>query len=157
MIEEKVVRRWLADSPREHGFETELWTASLLGQLIQEEFDIRLHPRYLRVWLRDRGFTPQRATRCGRSRPPGRKTGLGRACQAGVRRIRSSTAASPPMRGPHWLRTVNAPLSAGDLRRLRHSVSRGRPFGDESWTTKTAERLGLKTCLRPRDRPKKAT
>ena len=38
----------------------------------------------------------------------------------------------PPVRGPHWLRTVNAPLSAGDLQRLRHSVSRGRPFGVES-------------------------
>jgi putative transposase len=63
----------------------------------------------------------------------------------------------PPVRGPHWLRTVNAPLSAGDLQRLRRSVSRGRPFGDESWTRKTAERLGLESCLRPRGRPKKAT
>ncbi|MGA9923863.1 MAG: transposase [Isosphaeraceae bacterium] len=63
----------------------------------------------------------------------------------------------PPVRGPHWLRTVNAPLSAGDLQRLRLSVSRGRPFGDESWTRKTAERLGLESCLRPPGRPKKAT
>ena len=61
----------------------------------------------------------------------------------------------PPVRGPHWLRTVNAPLSAGDLQRLRRSVSRGRPFGDESWTRKTAERLGLESCLRPPGRPRK--
>ena len=61
----------------------------------------------------------------------------------------------PPVRGPHWLRTVNAPLSAGDLQRLRLSVSRGRPFGDESWTRKTVKRLGLESCLRPPGRPRK--
>ncbi len=47
-----------------------------------------------------------------------------------------------PVRGPHWLRTVNAPLSAGDLQRLRHSVSRGRPFGDEGWTRKMGRAAG---------------
>lgn len=68
--QEKIVRRWLADSPREHGFETELWTASRLGQLIQEEFGIRLNPRYLSAWLRDRGFTPQKPQRVPRERDP---------------------------------------------------------------------------------------
>ena len=66
----KVVRRWLADSPTEHGFETELWTAGRLGRLIQEEFGIRLNPRYLSSWLRDRGFTPQRPQRVPRERDP---------------------------------------------------------------------------------------
>ena len=68
--QEKVVRRWLADSPTAHGFETELWTASRLGRLIQEEFGIRLHPRYLGAWLRDRGFTPQKPQRVPRERDP---------------------------------------------------------------------------------------
>jgi transposase len=70
LTQEKIVRRWLAESPREHGFETELWTASRLGQLIQEEFGIRLHPRYLSAWLRDRGFTPQKPQRVPRQRDP---------------------------------------------------------------------------------------
>jgi transposase len=43
LTQEKIVRRWLGDSPSEHGFETELWTASRLGQLIQEEFGVRLN------------------------------------------------------------------------------------------------------------------
>src|SRR5580693_7936053 len=47
------------------------------------------------------------------------------------------------------------PLSAGDLKRLRHSVSRGRPYGSESWTRETATRLGLESCLRLRRRPRK--
>ncbi len=64
------MRRWLADSPTEYGFETELWTAGRLGRLIQEEFGIHLNPRYLSSWLRDRGFTPQRPQRVPRERDP---------------------------------------------------------------------------------------
>ena len=60
-----------------------------------------------------------------------------------------------PVRDEKWLERVNEPLSAGDLRRLRHSVSRGRPFGGEPWTRETALRLGLESCLRPRGRPRK--
>jgi putative transposase len=55
----------------------------------------------------------------------------------------------------HWLDRVNEPLSIGDPHRLRHSVARGRPCGDESWTRETASRLGLESCLRPRGRPRK--
>ena len=46
-------------------------------------------------------------------------------------------------------------LSAGDLKRLRYSVSRGRPYGSESWTRETATRLGLESCLRLRRRSRK--
>ena len=68
LTQEKIVRRWLADSPRKHGFETELWTGSRVSQLIQEEFGVRLHPRYLSAWLRDRGFTPPgRASKKGQT------------------------------------------------------------------------------------------
>ena len=50
-------------------------------------------------------------------------------------RVRSLTRLSVPMIvGPH-------------LQVLRHSVIRGRPFGDEAWTRETAERLGLESCL----------
>jgi putative transposase len=34
-------------------------------------------------------------------------------------------------------------------------VSRGRPYGSETWTMETATRLGLESCLRLRGRPKK--
>jgi REP-associated tyrosine transposase len=62
----------------------------------------------------------------------------------------------PAVRDKKWLERVNVPLSDGDLLRLRHSVSRGSPLGDEAWTKATAERLGLSSCLRPRGRPRKA-
>lgn len=68
--QEKVVRRWLAGSPTEHGFDTELWTAARLAQLIDEEWGIRFNPRYLAAWLRDRGFSPQKPQRAPRERDP---------------------------------------------------------------------------------------
>jgi transposase len=68
--QEKVALRWLADSPTHHGFPTELWTATRLGQLIREEFGVGLNPRYLSTWLRERGFTPQKPERVPRERDP---------------------------------------------------------------------------------------
>jgi transposase len=68
--QEKIIRRWLADPPSSHGFETELWTAARLGQLIGEEFGVRLNPRYLSSWLRGHGFTPQKPQRVPRERDP---------------------------------------------------------------------------------------
>src|SRR3954454_12338052 len=66
--QEKVVRRWLADSPTEHGFATELWTAPRLGWLIEQEFGVHFHPHYLTCWLRQRGYTPQLPRRVPRER-----------------------------------------------------------------------------------------
>jgi len=68
--QEKIALRWLTDSPLEHGFPTELWTASRLGQLIQEGVGVRLNSRYLSAWLRDLGFTPQKPQRVPRERDP---------------------------------------------------------------------------------------
>ena len=66
--QEKIVRRWLADSPMEHGFPTELWTAPRLAQLIEQEWDVTLHPDYLTTWLRQRRLTPQKPRRVARER-----------------------------------------------------------------------------------------
>lgn len=66
--QEKVVRRWLADSPTVYGFATELWTGPRLAQLLEQELGVTLHPRYLCSWLRTRGFTPQKPRRRPRER-----------------------------------------------------------------------------------------
>ncbi len=49
--QEKIVRRWFSDSPLDHGFSTELWTASRLATLIAQEWNISFHPHYLARWL----------------------------------------------------------------------------------------------------------
>lgn len=69
-IQEKIVLRWLNDSPTEYGFLTELWNSARLAQLIEDEFGVRFHPHYLSSWLRRRGFTPQRPERVPRERDP---------------------------------------------------------------------------------------
>ena len=61
----------------------------------------------------------------------------------------------PVRRLPHWVERVNVALSDKELKKLRYSVQRGLPFGDDAWTTKTATRLGLESTTRPRGRPKK--
>lgn len=68
--QEKVLLRWLADDPTEHGFSTELWTAARVGQMIEQEFGVAFNPRYLSGWLRDRGLTPQKPQRVPRERDP---------------------------------------------------------------------------------------
>ena len=54
-----------------------------------------------------------------------------------------------------WLARVNQPLSDDELSRLRLSVQRGRPFGDDEWIGETVRRLGLESTMRPRGRPPK--
>jgi transposase len=66
--QEKIVLRWLADSPTEHGFATELWSCPRLARLIAAEWEIRFNPRYLSDWLRRRDVTPQRPRRVPRER-----------------------------------------------------------------------------------------
>jgi transposase len=68
--QEKIIRRWLADKPTEHGFATDLWTGPRVAQMIRQEFGIGLNPKYLTVWLRRRGFTPQKPRRVPRQRDP---------------------------------------------------------------------------------------
>ena len=55
----------------------------------------------------------------------------------------------------HWVELVNQPQTTAEVEPLRKCVQRGRPYGDEAWTAKTALKLGLETTLRPRGRPRK--
>ena|SRR5437867_1522542 len=66
--QEKIVCRWLADNPIEHGCATELWTASDLARLIEQEWGVHFNPDYLTTWLRQRDFTPQKPRRRARER-----------------------------------------------------------------------------------------
>jgi transposase len=68
--QEKVIRRWLSDKPTEHGFPTDLWTGPRVALMIRQEFGVELNPKYMTVWLRRRGFTPQKPHRVPRERDP---------------------------------------------------------------------------------------
>jgi transposase len=68
--QELTVLSWLLDSPVEHGFTTECWTAPRVAHLIGERFGIPFHPRSLNRWLQVRGFTPQKPCRIAQERDP---------------------------------------------------------------------------------------
>jgi putative transposase len=61
----------------------------------------------------------------------------------------------PIERPADWVERVNTLLSAGELKRLRHSVVRCTPFGTDLGADRTARRLGLEHTLRPEGRPPK--
>ncbi len=66
--QDQQVRRWLAQKPTVHGFPTDLWTARRVAELIRRRFGVVFHPHYLRAWLTQRGYSPQRPVRRPRQR-----------------------------------------------------------------------------------------
>ncbi len=62
----------------------------------------------------------------------------------------------PVERPEDWAARLNEPESTGELEELRSAVNRGTPYGSEGWAQLTAERLGLKSSLNPRGRPRLA-
>ena len=54
-----------------------------------------------------------------------------------------------------WTAAVNEALADKALERIRTSVNRGRPCGEQPWVQRTAERLGLTFTLRNPGRPRK--
>jgi transposase len=67
-LQEREVLGWLGDSPTEHGFRTDLWTARRVAELVHRRFGVRFHPNYLREWLAARNYTPQKPARRARQR-----------------------------------------------------------------------------------------
>ena len=60
-----------------------------------------------------------------------------------------------PVRCPRdWLSWVKEPQTEAELESLRRSITRGCPYGSETWVERTVKKLGLETTLRPRGRPK---
>ena len=63
----------------------------------------------------------------------------------------------PVVRRKNWLEWVNKPLAKYELEAMATCISRGRPYGEESWSKRIAIRLGIESSLRPRGRPRKQT
>jgi putative transposase len=68
---------------------------------------------------------------------------------------RSLMSAGPLDRPRRWLALVNEPLGKEVIEPIRASVNRGKPYGDEDWAQRMADRYGLGFTLRQRGRPRK--
>lgn len=74
----------------------------------------------------------------------------------GDRDARALISPWPLPRPRRWLDWVNEPQTEAELAAVRRSISRGCPYGDETWTDNAVRALGLETTLRPRGRPRKS-
>lgn len=74
----------------------------------------------------------------------------------GTAEEQSLLSAWPIRRSPGWLTHVNQPQTDTELAALCRSVNRGSPFGDGTWSTTAASKLGLEITTRPRGRPPKS-
>jgi putative transposase len=62
----------------------------------------------------------------------------------------------PVSRPANWTTRVNVPLAAKELDRVRVSIERGRPYGDDEWVRQTVKALNLEHTVRGEGRPRKA-
>lgn len=60
----------------------------------------------------------------------------------------------PVERPSHWVRSVHARVTEKEVERIRTSVARNRPFGNEKGQSEQAKRLELLYTLRGEGRPK---
>ena len=72
---------------------------------------------------------------------------------------RPAFLARGPVRRPDgWVSRVNEAVTDAELRAIRMSVQRSRPFGAEDWILRTATALNMESSLRNRGRqPRRAT
>jgi putative transposase len=61
----------------------------------------------------------------------------------------------PVERMKNWVGHVNEIITEKELERIRLSVKRGRPFGEEGWVGRSVERLNLEQSVRGEGRPRK--
>jgi putative transposase len=61
----------------------------------------------------------------------------------------------PVDRPRNWMALLNDPMDEGKIGQIRTSVKRGRPFGEETWVGRVAERLSLQHTMREAGRPRK--
>jgi putative transposase len=77
----------------------------------------------------------------------------------GTEQQKSLLSPWPVERPNSYIEWVNTPLinEERDLKKIRHALQRGRPYGREDWVDKTAKESGLLSTLKPRGRPRKGT
>jgi putative transposase len=70
--------------------------------------------------------------------------------------LKSILSVWPVERPRNWSRQLDESAPAQETETIRQCIRRGRPYGNQAWTTRTAQRLKLGWTLRPRGRPAKA-
>jgi len=75
----------------------------------------------------------------------------------GAEPIKAVLSPWPVERPANWAARVDAPLATKELDRVRVSIERGRPYGEQKWVRETIKDLGSQQTVRPEGRPRKAS
>ena len=75
--------------------------------------------------------------------------------QQGTDELRAILSDWPLERPRDWISRVNEPLTKAEIGKMKMTLARGQPFGDDGWVKKTATRLHLEHTLRREGRPAK--
>jgi putative transposase len=73
----------------------------------------------------------------------------------GTAEERALLTESPVPLGRLWTQRVNRPQTEAELATIRRCVTRGQPFGGDTWRRKVARQHGLEHTFRSRGRPPK--
>ena len=73
----------------------------------------------------------------------------------GTAKQKSILSPWPVMRRRGWVDWVRTPLTEREEQRIKRSIQRGCPFGDETWCRKTARKFGIESTMKPQGRPRK--
>lgn len=68
--QEAVVLTWFRRSPKCFGYQTDLWTARRVTELVRRKWGIEFNWRYMSTWLKRRNITPQKPQRRHRKHDP---------------------------------------------------------------------------------------
>lgn len=68
---------------------------------------------------------------------------------------RSLTSILPISLPPEWTRYVDTPMNEAELEKMRLSVIRQKPYGDEDWQKNVSDIYHLESTLHARGRPRK--
>jgi len=77
----------------------------------------------------------------------------------GTKEQKSLLSEWPVQTTKHYLTWVNTLLKdeGEKLKNIRHSIQKGKPFGNDSWVKTIVKKLNILSTLRKRGRPKKGT
>jgi len=137
------VRRW-----REHRGNVgqgHLYQGRFKSFIVQEDAHLLTLLRYVQA-------NPLRAGMVKRAEDwPWSSLGYG----AGAEGVRVELSPWPVDRPRQWTKLVNSALGEDVLERIKKSVLRGRPLGDDQWVRRVVARHGLENTVRDPWRPKK--
>ena len=128
------VRRYV----KHHGHSGHVWQGRFKAFPIQDDDHLVTVVRYVER-------NPLRANLVTRAEDwPWSSLGTSRAGIAAAPKLASEEL----LRRGDWTEFVNAPMTEAEAAAIQQSIRRDRPFGSETWTRITAERLGLESSLR---------